>query len=136
MNVWTSNKIEQFKNLLKNIPLENIALVTAKAWCKEFDLKFDDNDDLIARKWHHYFHNGSLESNSLKKAIQIKNECGNWVYVKNMSTKAESIWTCLYPENIMLVFDFKIDSIRVFKMAMTYIDSLKRKNIEARLIAI
>ena len=39
MNIWTEERRNQFKNLLKTIPSEDVALMTASVWCREFNLK-------------------------------------------------------------------------------------------------
>ena len=102
MAVWTEEKKEQFKNLLKTIPSEDAALVTARVWCKELSLKFDDNDDLIARRWHRFFHVGSLSADRGKYIVQAKDSHGNWMNVKQMSTKGDSVWLCLYKDNCII----------------------------------
>ena len=131
MNVWTNEKLEQFKNLLKNVPSEDIALITARVWCKEFNLKFDDNDDLIARKWYRFFHTGSLEKRNEQFVIQVKDARGNWINIKEMSTKGHAVWFCLYKEdsfmgnfkesNIVLKnnnikYPYLVNLIRIYKL--------------------
>ena len=133
MSNWTDEKLEQFKNLLKNIPSEDAALVTARIWCKEFKLKFDDTDDLIARRWHRFFHTGSLSKHNEKYFIQVKDDHGNWMYVKQMSTKGNAIWTCLYKENTFMD-SFKEGHISNWKMAKSYVDALASKGYVARLV--
>lgn len=134
MNAWTNEKLEQFKALLKTIPSEDVALMTAKVWCKEFDLKFDDNDDFIARRWHRFFHRGSLSADNRKYAIQIKDGRGNWMNVKEMSTKADSIWLCVYREDSFL--EFKEMSLENWKMAKSYANALENKGHKVRILLV
>ena len=120
---WNEEKRMQFKNLLKTVPSEDVAIVTAYVWCKEFNLKFDANDEHIARRWHRHFHVGSLEATTNKLYLYAQDDRGNWMPVKQMSTKATSIWTCLDRNNSFMKFD--ATNPRCRKMAKSYVDAAK-----------
>jgi hypothetical protein len=133
MNAWDEKSKEQFNCILKTIPLEDAALMTARVWCKENSLKFDDADDLIARRWHKFFHTGSLESRDGKYIIQCKDDRENWLNVRTMSTKAKSIWLCIDRENSFMK-DFKEGDPGSWKMAKSYVDALKAEGHKARML--
>lgn len=128
---WTEERRNQFKNLLKTIPCEDVALMTATVWCREFGLKFDVNDEHIARRWHRYFHTGSLETSTNKLHLYVKTDRGNWMPIKQMSTMAFSIWTCLDRNDSFMKFK---NDIRCRKMAQSYVDAAKKIGIEMKIV--
>ena len=129
---WTEEKRNQFKNLLKTIPCEDVALMTATVWCREFNLKFDEDDEHIARRWHRYFHTGSLETSSGRLHLYVKTDRENWMPVKQMSTMASSIWTCLDRNDSFMEFDAA--NLRCRMMAQSYVVAAKKIGIELKIV--
>ena len=131
MASWTDENREQFKNLLKTIPTEDVAIMTATIWCREFNLKFDDNDEHIARRWHRCFHTGSLETSSGKLYLYVMNEHGCYLPVMSMSTNAASIWTCTNRNNSFMKFN---NTMECRKMALSYVKAASERGIKMKLI--
>ena len=130
---WTDTQREQFKSLLKTVPSEDVAIVTAHAWCRELGLKFDADDENVARRWHRYFHTGSLEASAGKLYLYVKDSRGSWLPVKCMSTRGLSIWTCLDRNDSFMKFDAANPGCR--SMAKSYADAAKQHGgIEVKVI--
>ena len=128
---WTDEKREQFKHILKTVPNEDVAIITAAVWCKEFNLKFDEVDENISRRWHRYFHTGSLETSTGKLYLYVKTEHDVWIPVKASSTKAVSIWTCLCRDSSFMKFN---NTFEYKKIALAYVEAAKKLGIDMKII--
>ena len=128
---WTDERRQQLKHLLNTVPNEDVAIITATIWCREFNLKFTNADENILRRWHRHFHTGSLETSTGKLYLYVKNEHNAWIPVKMMSTKAFSIWTCIDRNDSFMKFN---NTPECKKMAMSYVNSAKKCGIDMKIL--
>ena len=88
---------KKYKTLIANMQDLEYCLMTARVWCEVFGEKFDESETISI--WNAFHHSQCFPKTS-RLALQVKDERGNWLYVKEISTgKNPSVWTGVHSEN-------------------------------------